>query len=451
MDKALYTMIEQFIIKAHCAEPMHIGSGDKDKGYILLDEESNQPFIPATGLAGVFRSCYEEKFGREAACELFGTIANAEMPDSLIKFSDGKFLTSGGTVKVEIRPRLALDPATGTVSSSKTKGEGIASGHKFEMQYVGTGAELQFEITIRSVKSYVDNLSECFSEINNGSIRFGGQKSNGCGVIYIDNVEYSRYDMKDKTARSAWEVGKSYNEKKLEIKEKKSSMAYTIHLSGKTDGEMLVKAISSRIYDSDSPDAENIRNALDEYIVPGSSVKGAVRNRMNMIRKYLGLPEDVIYHAFGRAEDKGISGYVGNISFRDIVVGDKKSNSKSPVRNRIHIDKFSGAVINGNLFSEKNVHGKLKIEIQISDNRYSDETFALLIFALRDLAAETYSLGSGYNIGKGFIKTDEIEVETGTGQKMCISYDETGKAEMDDRDSIIKKAMESLKLLKQEV
>ena len=449
MDKALYTMIERFIIKARCAAPIHIGSGDKDKGYILLDEDNNQPFIPATGLAGVFRSCYEERFGHDAACELFGTIADVELPDSLIKFSDGRFLTSTGTVKVEVRPRLALDPVTGTASSSKTKGEGISSGHKFEMQYVGTGAELQFELTIRGERSYLDKLSECFSEINNGSIQFGGQKSNGCGFIVIDSVSYSQYDMKDRAARTAWEEGKPYNERKLEIKNTESSLAYTICLSGKTDGEMLIKAVAPASYDENSPDAENIRNAHNEYIVPGSSIKGAIRNRMNMIRKYLGLPEDVIYHAFGRSEDKENSGYVGNISFRDIVVGGK-NKAEAPIRHRIHIDKFLGSVVNGSLFSERNVYGDLSIKINIRDNDYSDETFALLMFALRDLAAEAYSLGSGYNVGKGFIKTKEINVATGDGKKLRITYDAAGKIEMNDQDDLLKKAMNSLKSLKQE-
>ncbi len=451
MRKPIYTMIERFMIKAHCAAPMHIGSGISETGDILLDDESNLPYIPATGLSGVFRNYYEKKFGETSTDKLFGTITDMEIPDSLIKFSDGRFLTSTGTVKIEVRPRLAIDPASGTGSSSKTQGEGISSGHKFEMQYVGAGAEFEFEIIIRSEKEYVKDLTECFSEINAGGIQFGGQKSNGCGEICIDSVLYSRYDMKDRQARNAWEENKPYEEKNIVIDKKSSSViAYTIILNGKTDGELLVKAVSTRNYDKNSPDAENMRNSLDQYIIPGSSIKGAIRNRMNMIRAYLGLPENVIHHAFGRTEDKDNYGQTGNISFRDIVVGDISSNDKAPVRNRIHIDKFLGSVVNGSLFSEKNVHGTMNIKIQIRKDRFCDETFALLMFALRDLASEVFSIGSGYNVGKGFIKPVNIQVRTADGKEMIVEYDSSGEAMIRDSDSILSKAMNSLKQLKQE-
>ncbi len=451
MRKPIYTMIERFMIKAHCTAPMHVGSGISETGDILLDDESNQPYIPATGLSGVFRSYYEKKYSEAATDKLFGTITDIELPDSLIKFSDGRFLTSTGTVKIEVRPRLALDPASGTGSSSKTQGEGISSGHKFEMQYVGAGAEFEFEIVIRSETEYVKELTECFSEINAGGIQFGGQKSNGCGEICIDSVSYSRYDMKERQARIAWEENKPYEEKNLVIDKKTSSIiAYSIMLNGKTDGELLVKAISTRNYDKDSPDSENMRNSRDEYIIPGSSIKGAVRNRMNMIRTYLGLPEKVIHHAFGRAEDKDNFGQTGNISFRDIVVGYISSNNNAPIRSRIHIDKFLGSVVNGSLFSEKNVHGILNIKIQIRKDRFCDETLALLMFALRDLASEVFSIGSGYNVGKGFIKPENIQVKTADGKELFIEYDSSGEAVIRDPDNIISKAMDSLKQLKQE-
>ena len=113
---------------------------------------------------------------------------------------------------------------------------------------------------------------------------------------------------------------------------------------------------------------------------------------------------------------------------------------------RIHIDKFTGGVINGALFSEKPVAGKINIEISVSSRkgqRDADRTCGLLLLALRDLAAGRFNLGSGFSVGKGFITVQSLTVTD--GNKDASAEITFGKyPETDDPEGILTKCIRSL-------
>jgi hypothetical protein len=191
--------------------------------------------------------------------------------------------------------------------------------------------------------------------------------------------------------------------------------AYEIVVEGKTEGAIMVKSIAVSEFGKDVPDAENIKNAKQEYIVPGSSIRGAIRSQMEKIASYLGC-ETVIEESFGSQR------HVGNLRFYDAVVGDEKErkSSEKSLSHRIHIDKFTGGVIHGGKFSERNAHGHLSLHIVIRDQNKPDATCGLLLFALRDLAIQTMSLGGGFNVGKGMILVDQIRVTDRINQKEAV-------------------------------
>ena len=55
--------------------------------------------------------------------------------------------------------------------------------------------------------------------------------------------------------------------------------AYDIEVDAKTEGALLVKSIAVSGVGEGVPDSENIKNGKEDYIVPGSSFRGAVRAR----------------------------------------------------------------------------------------------------------------------------------------------------------------------------
>lgn len=192
-------------------------------------------------------------------------------------------------------------------------------------------------------------------------------------------------------------------------------IAYEIEVKAETENELLVKGIAVEDFGKDAPKATNIKNTKGKYIIPGSSFKGSVRNRMSMIADYMGLNGALIFDAFGKASDADESGITGNLRFRDIVV----EKEKDAPRTRIRIDKFTGGVVNGGLFSELNVSGNLDITIQIANKNHPDAVTGLLLLALRDLGCQLYALGSGQSVGKGYVNVKEITVRDIINAREC--------------------------------
>ena len=93
-------------------------------------------------------------------------------------------------------------------------------------------------------------------------------------------------------------------------------------------------------------------------------------------------------------------------------MGNREENDLNRITHRIHIDKFTGGVMNGSLFSEKNVFGNMEIRMRILKRNKPDSTCGLLLLALRDMAVGMVSVGSGRNVGKGFIQVEQLVIKS---------------------------------------
>ena len=270
-----------------------------------------------------------------------------------------------------------------------------------------------------------------------GEILFGGKKSSGCGRVKIEELRRKSFDLRKKEERLLWADEESLAPDAYEIMRvsyghgESRKLAYKVFLSGRTDS-LLVRCIAVPEVGKDAPDAMNIQNARGDYIIPGSSLKGVLRSRMEKIAGYLAGrqrngeagKQRILEQAFGAEGSRKEAGKAGNIRFRDTVVGDAATNAKARLQHRIHIDKFTGGVMNGPLFSEKNVSGPLIMEIDIENKKNPKETLGLLVLALRDLAAGQVSIGSGYGIGHGFIRAEKMTVvRTADGAEAAIVFE----------------------------
>lgn len=422
-----YQKILKYKAIAVCKEPLHIGSAVGDKEEVLVHPIDNVPFVQATSIAGVFRKYFKDAHSKKETEVLFGASKlkeddNAYEYSSRLRFSDGVFLTDkDSSVLMELRPRVSINRETGAGTASEVKGTSNRAGHKFNMEYIGAGAKFAFTVYLYD-ESFQDGVEDIFSALQQNSIQFGGQKSNGCGLIELQSLKYKCFDMTEAADRRLWaeeeELGEEQYEEILPRLSAKAlqSNAYEIIVLGKTESELLVKSAGVVADAGENPDSVNIRNAAKEYIVPGSSLKGAVRSRMEKIAAYL-EQEQIIDDTFGD------TGKVGNISFFDAVIGEKETNDLAEIRYRVHIDKFTGGVMTGSLFNEKNVSGKLAFRMTIADKNSPDKSCGLLLLALRDMAIGTMNVGSGYSVGKGIIDVSKILVKKPeTEQQACIDF-----------------------------
>ena len=455
-----YDQIDKYIVRAELAGPLHVGSASGDPEEILIHAADGKPFVQATGIAGVLRAAYRQHYGDEDT--LFGGSRGSDYLESRIKISDGVF-TDNNDLKLELRPHLKINPETGTVGIGGTKGSSSESGYKFNMEYISAGAELCFDITFFGVagndKDFHTRISGILGSANNWSLQFGGKKSNGCGYLNIKQVYYRKFDMFNEKDRKDWiaetqpmdpeNAGSGY--KKLTDKDMSAEMienrAFEIIVSGQTENGMLVRGTGIPDYKSEeSPDQMNIRNGKGEFILPGSSLKGTLRSRMTQIADYISRANginvsDVVDNTFGSMEP-GENSITGNLRVTDTVIGDIKKNLDQRTQYHVHLDKFTGGVMNGSLFSKKVSAGKMVMKLAVLNRHEPERTMGLLVFALRDLAAGEINLGSGYATGLGFMKIDTIEIrELDADQKALINIAEN---RIEDEDGLITRCIQSL-------
>lgn len=406
-----YQKIIKYLVTAVCTQPLHIGSAFGDKEEVLVHPVDGMPFIQAASLSGVMRQYYARIHGEKASERLFGVSRlegdkNALDGASKVRFGDGRFCSEN--VMMELRPRVKIEPEPGT----------CVAGHKFNMEYVGAGEVFQFTVYLYDETLQAD-LEEILSAVHRGEVQFGGQKSNGCGFIQLTRLKRKTFDMKLQEDREKWTYEEELEDNEYEdifsdidSKAKVSgtaAVAYEVTVTGSTEGELLVKSIAVQEFGEKAPDSMNIQNAAKEYIVPGSSLKGAVRSQMERIASYVGNA-GVIEDTFGSTGDSADEGKAGNIVFYDTIVGNKEENDRARIKNRIHIDKFTGGVMHGGLFNEKNVSGNVMFRIVIKNRNNPDSTCGLLLMALRDMAAGAMSVGGGYSVGKGIINVEKIAI-----------------------------------------
>ncbi len=441
MAVCAYQQIIKYRITAYCTQPLHIGSATGSKEEVLIHPADDLPFIQAASIAGVCREYFAREYGEAAADSLFGS---KESGSSRICFTDGIF-----TVRpvLELRPGVRIDRRTGSCAAGKIRGTQHQAGHKFQMEYIGAGAEFCFDIYLYDA-CMCRKAEHLLAAIHAGMVQFGGLKSSGCGFLKLRGALKKVFTMTREEDRRLWAAEHEMPADAYEdilsgplpgaVQEQADHMCatgcaesrYEICVTGRTEGSMLVKSIAVTDYGENAPDCENIRNAAGEYIIPGSSLKGAVRNQMERIADYLGCQE-IIQDTFGYAKDAHGAGKAGNIVFYDTVAGDKQENDQMELSYRIHIDKFTGGVMDGGLFQEKNVAGNVELRMSIKNRNDPDRTCGLLLLALRDLAAGLMNIGSGYSIGKGILVVSRIVIKDIRNRKeaeITIGDDGTGTA-----------------------
>lgn len=447
-------IVEKYVVKARLKEPMHIGSAGGSKSEILVHPVSDIPFIQASSLAGVMKSYCEKYMGTDIAAKFFGNMRTGkdeESSESRIRVSDGIFDTERHKIGLEFRPRVAINTATGSVDAVRIKGTDALGGNKFEMEYIGAGAVFTFTIYDMNLDRNLDSdgrsegcklMGQLFSAMNKESIQIGGQKSNGCGYIKIEEVRYIRYDLTDEEQLDAWIAESPDNITGMEIltikqdEENEVVPAYRIRVIGKTEGSILVRAIAvENKKDGKAPDAVNIKNYAENYIIPASSFKGAARSHAERVLKILKKKKnlnvsDILLNSFGSDEKREVR-KLGNLRFFDTIIGDRKTIDEMKPSHRIRIDKFTGGVMDKALITEQNAGGNVSFKINILNIDNPDKTCALMLLILRDLANGQWNIGSGYSIGKGIIDVAKIVIETADAKatldftENCIT-DETG-------------------------
>ncbi len=442
MSSIKYDKIVKYHICATTVSPLHIGNSFENVGDVLIDPITEVPFIQASTITGLLRSVSTLVNDNDTTCELFGldkdNICESDANTSRVKVTDCRMVPS--TVKFETRPNVSVDRKTGTVSTKNS------SGQKYDITYVSQGASFSFYVYLFLQSEQYDltnKLQAVFGTIKHDQTSIGAKKSSGAGRFTIESIKSTVYDMKNSQDRLYWCIEDGDNSRLEDITDKccaaPGTIKYHVLIKAKSIGPIQIKGVAMSDFGENAPDSENIMNGNDDYIIPGTSIRGAIRSQMEKIASYQGK-DTVIRGAFGFAAENHSDGCAGNLIFNDCVIGSQEDIDKNPVRNRIHIDKFTGGVMSQAFFKEKNASGAIDISIEILDRQNPDATLGLLLYALRDLKIKTFNIGNGYATGKGFLDIADISIRTGTS---CLSIDENNV--IYDENGIVESVLSALK------
>ncbi|MFI3212732.1 MAG: RAMP superfamily CRISPR-associated protein [Eubacteriales bacterium] len=406
-----YNYVVHIIVEATCISPIRVGNSENNMETVLKDKQGI-PFIPGTSLAGIFR----EFLGKENYVDAL--LGNQNQEGSLV-ISDGIFQQYNEI----LRPRIRMNPKTGT---------GV-QGAKFDIAHLEKGAKFVFSLTwagLKDSKGDTEVIYNMLSSLHSGNIQLGSQKTNGFGRVSIQ-AKQQIYDLEKATDRKHWLNGTGQYIPIL--LQKVIDKKYVVFKIIGEAQNILIKGETKDTYNGNNTD-KSVKYVVNmqengEAIVPASSVKGVIRTRMIEIANLLHL--DIETKIFG-GKDKS-----GTVIFEDIIL----KNNRERIIPRIHVNSFTGGVIDGSLFSEAPIWSDITFSIKVEQE---DITCALLLFALRDLATGMFAIGSGKTIGRGQIDVKEIEVITPNNQKAIIKVDGKKKIILEDSHKFVENCVKRL-------
>ena len=408
--RATFTKAIRWQAEAVCMTPHRTGGAENDPETVLFSH-TGSALLQGSSLAGSLRS-WMALSGYSAALidRLFGNRAKG----GSLRISDSVF--SPGS-EMTVRPRLKLDKASGTAEDGK----------KFDMAHMAAGSRFCFNITWLGGSDDGDAaaVEAALGALNAGEITLGAQHANGFGWVALTVTKRS-FDFSKDEDRKAWLEDEEGGEVcALPAPGHSRSVRFTV--TG-TAASLLVKASQAVELTGEEEKGsytENLREA-GKPVLPGSSVKGALRARAETIAEYMGLPPELTENLFGcMAAGAGDQGKPGRVRVEDVFLAEPERRIT-----RIRINKFTGGVMRGGIFKEEPVCGEISLRISVDD--VCAEGCGLILYALRDLGLGLWSLGSGSAVGRGFIRVQDIQVETPEGERMAIRFSADGNCTAED-------------------
>jgi len=420
--------------------PAHFGNGDGSDETdlpLLADEvDPTRPLLTGASLAGALRA-YLRRVSADPALEiaLFGGAHGDDEGEQSPLIVDDALGQAAG---IELRDGVKLDPAT------RTAAEGAL--FNIETWAAGTTFPLRLELLLVEGKDNevaLQALAAALTGLTNDGITLGMRKRRGYGQVRVMQWRVRRFNLAENvddlldwlqkgndrlddnnkvhTVAMVDSSGKPLPDDELmsvllkafgssapPIPNKESVFLLTAEFG--LESSLLIRGSTGR--DDLGPDMVHLhskRNGKGKQepapILSGTSLAGALRARATRILNTLNpdKTQPIIAEMFGPE----MKGKVTPRASRVIVEECEIVNAVTDlVQNRIRIDRFTGGVVEGALFSEQPAFGKqdtgLTIRLRLLDPK--DHEIGLLLLLLKDLWTGDLPLGGEISVGRGRLR-----------------------------------------------
>lgn len=385
--------------KIKLLSPAMIGSGESEASDMdVLRDENDIPYIPATSFAGVLRHITMTNLPqyREKLEEFWGPPGESENPkQSSIFISD---MLPEGNPKLDIRDGVRINRKTQTAEE----------GAKFDYEIIDRGAvfNFSFEINLNGENDDFKKsmLSTIIKLLQEQRIRIGGRTNNGFGKIKLEDIKIHEFDFTNRSHVLNW--FKFIKEKKLENPTDFNypflefrSKDFSIEASFVIKNSLIV-----RDYNINPNEPDVVHICSDKIpILPGSSLKGAIRARAERIVNTLGKSNQIIKELFGDVDTNEKNKQKGKIIIEEAIIRGYPMETQT----RIKIDRFTGGTIEGALADIKPLFSKDKpdeFNISIKISNFKKHEAGLMLLVLKDLWTGDLPIGGEKSIGRGVLK-----------------------------------------------
>ncbi len=412
-------------IEGILASPLLAGSGESNNTDIdVLRDYYGTPFVAGTAIAGVFRHWLETNLpnSKIAVHSLFGakkaTNENMDLTDfrqSRIFISDTQFKnkddnsTEKNFVMTRDHVKLTDKVADGT--------------GKFDVEVIETGTlfTMQLEYIVRESSDASQDCSliqTLVRAMDNGELTLGGKTNRGYGKLAKIKMRQISFDYSKQDDIQTW-LDWSWD-KIAEPTDNPFEDSTAVSAFVKVEVPLTIKqTLLIRDYKTiDELDYTYLRaNGLP--VIPGSTWAGAFRQRLQQIVTELEGSQQIVNTLFGSKHGEQYA-TPSILQFEESVV----NGSSELVRTRNAIDRFSGATIDGALFTSESVcQGTTQLVIrwrkQGNDNsNITDDVIrGILHWLIYDLTEGLLAVGGETSVGRGvFELAGKVEPEIDNAQ-----------------------------------
>ena len=392
-------LIGKILIKGELVleSPLLIGDGagetaENFRDIHVLQNQEGVPFIPGTSICGVLRE-YVGSTNPAMIEKLFGDLGKMQ---SSIQFDDIQLENA----KVVARDGVRIDGVTGT-------GE---KGGKYDYEVVDRGAKGKVRILVNlrgahldaenSAREILDAVAEILGRLKSG-IRLGALTSKGFGLAAVENLNADFYDFHKKADVAAWLTDKPASGKIQPASDNLDAAAdFVVDADFELNSSFIVRDydVNEKINDT-VISAKSLQSGKD-FVIPGTSLKGIFRHRAEYILRKFGVAADALDNLMGIS--KGDTKVKSRFIVAESYVKPKNVAEVAHTRNKI--DRFTGGVLQGTLFTtkpawKKNSGAAVKIHFEIRAAK--DFEAGLALFLLRDIWLGHVAIGGEKSIGRG--------------------------------------------------
>ena len=397
----------------HFTSPLIIGSGDNDSAdIVVLKDLEGSPYIPGTSLAGALRHYFynninEKELNTEQARYFWG----GGRSDSDADFGQQSFLYVSdlkprNKTTVVVRDGVKIGPYGIVEDQMKYDYEVVEPGVDFGLHLeVKIMEKIDYDYFQKILTSILTSMEEC-------KIFLGAMTTKGFGRFILKQVKIWKYDFARLQDVFAWlaqektelQKTEAYKETGLE----KSENDFSLEAVFKIKNSLIVRSYSTNAAE---PDATHIKSA-GRNVLPGTSIKGAIRTRANRIINTIGdLDDEELHELFGWASDKKKE---KKFKSRLIVEETFIQNVCREIQARVKIDRFTGGVINAALFDSMPLWPKADqddmVTIKIKVKNCKPWEAGLMLLILKDLWTGDLPIGGEKSIGRGVLEGLSVRI-----------------------------------------